>query len=144
MLWRQYGQKKNLHHSNCAQNKAKQTTRSSLQNRNKKKRKGEKNCRSIRILEIKRNQLRSVITHPEYVMWLTICIDLITKVKSLRRKLNLFKYTLCFAFFKTIQNIYFTFFHKFENSFAKCKMQSANSNLEKGLYSPKNGHHLFL
>ena len=38
--------------------------------------------------------------HTLNVMWLTICIDLFTKVKGLRRKLNLFKHTLCFAVFK--------------------------------------------
>ena len=102
----------------------------------KKKRKGEKNCWSVCFLEIKRNQLRSVITRPKYVTWLTICIDLITKVKSLRRKLNLFKYTLCFAFFKKIQYI-LRIFSQIWKQLAKCKMRSANSNPEKGLYSKK-------
>ena len=49
------------------------------------------------------------------------------KVKSPRRELNLLKqFMLCI--FQKIQNIYFTFFYKFENSFAKCEMWSANSN----------------
>ena len=55
---------------------------------------------NLLFLEIKQNQLRSVITHPKYVTCLTICIDLIKKVKSLRRKLNFLKETLCFAIFK--------------------------------------------
>ena len=42
-LWRQYKQKKHLYHSNCVQNKAQQIMQSSLQDWNKKKRKGEKN-----------------------------------------------------------------------------------------------------
>ena len=79
-------------------------------------------------LEIKQSQSRSVITHPTYVIWSTICIGLITKVKILRRKLNLFKHTLCFAFFKKYRICTSHFFYKFENSFAKCDMRSANSN----------------
>ena len=51
--------KENLHHSNCAQNKTKQTTRSSLQNK--------KIVYQFVFSEIKQNQLRSVITDPKYV-----------------------------------------------------------------------------
>ena len=74
-------------------------------------------------LEIKQNQLRSVITHPKYVTWLTICIDLITKVKSLRRKLNLFQHILCFAFLKKCR-IYTSHF------FANLKIASQNAKWE--------------
>ena len=56
-------------------------------------------------------------------MWLTICIDLITKVKSLRRKLNLFKCTLCFAFFKKYR-IYTSHF------FTNLKIASQNAKCE--------------
>ena len=55
--------------------------------------------------------------HTLYFTWLTISIDLITKVKSLRRKLILFKHTLCFTFIKKI--LYFAIFYKFENSFGR-------------------------
>ena len=65
-----------------------------------KKRKGEKNCLLICFFRNKTESIKSVITPPKYVTCLTICIDLITTVKSLRRKLNLFKHTLCFSFFK--------------------------------------------
>ena len=68
-----------------------------------------------------------MITHPKYVTWLTICIDLITKVKSLRRKLNLFKHTLCFGFFK-IYRIYTSHFFtnlKIASQNAKCEARSS-------------------
>ena len=90
-----------------------------------KKRKGEKNWFSICFFRNK-TKLRSVITQPKYVSCLTICIDLITKVKSLR-KLNLFKHTLSFAFSKKYR-IYTSHFFTSKNSFAKCGMRSANSN----------------
>ena len=107
----------------------------------KKKGKEKKIVYQFGFLEIKQNQLMSVITHPKYVTWLNICIDLITKVKGLRRKLNLFKHTLCFTFFKKYRIYISLFFFKFENSFAKSEMQSANSNpdiLFKTLFICKN------
>ena len=73
--------------------------------------------------------------HTLYFTWLTICIDLITKVKSLRRKLILFKHTLCFTFIKKI--LYFAIFYKFENSFGKCEMRSTN--LNPVVLSPNDG-----
>ena len=42
-----------------------------------------------------------------FLALLAICIDPVTNVKSLRRELNLFKHTLCFAFFKTYTSHFF-------------------------------------